>query len=106
MIKMVYLIHRQPELDAEEFSRYWRENHAPIAAKIPGLRRYVQNHSTAAPDGSSPPYDGVAELWFDDMESLDRAMASPEGQVAVADAEKCMDFSRMETISVDEVTVV
>ena len=103
---MVFLVHRRSDMDAEEFSRYWREDHAPIGAKLPGLRRYIQNHSTGAPDGSSPPYDGFAELWFDNVASLEQALASPEGQAVLADTENFIDLERMQTFSVDEVTIL
>ena len=45
MVKLIYCITRKPELSVEEFQRYWRETHAPIAARIPGVRRYVQCHT-------------------------------------------------------------
>ncbi len=106
MIKMVFLVHKRSDMDTEEFSRYWRETHAPIGAKLPGLRKYVQNHSIAAPDGTPAPYDGFAELWFDDVASLEHAMESPEGQAAVADTKNFLDLDRMQTFSVDEVTVI
>ncbi len=102
---MVFLVHRRPDMDAEEFSRYWRETHSPISAKLPGLRKYIQNHAIAAPDGTPPAYDGFAELWFDDLEALGQAMASPEGQAVVADTENFIDLERMLTFGVDEVAV-
>ena len=105
MIKMVFLVHRRSDMNAEEFSRYWRENHAPISAKLPGLRKYIQNHAIAAPDGNPPPYDGFAELWFDDLDALEQAMASPEGQAVVADTENFIDLERMLTFGVNEVAV-
>ncbi len=106
MIKMVFLVHKRSDMGSEEFSRYWRETHAPIGAKLPGLRKYIQNHSIAAPDGTPAPYDGLAELWFDDVASLELAMGSPEGQAVVADTENFIDLARMQTFSVAEVTVI
>ena len=106
MIKMVFLVHKRSDMDSEEFSRYWRETHAPIGAKLPGLRKYIQNHSIAASDGTSAPYDGFAELWFDDVASLEQAMASPEGQAVVADTENFLDVARMHAFGVDEVAII
>jgi uncharacterized protein (TIGR02118 family) len=37
------------------------------------------------PDGSPAPYYLLAELWFDDAETLGAAMSSPEGQAAAND---------------------
>ena len=102
---MVFLVHRRSGMEAEEFSRYWRENHAPISEKLPGLRKYIQNHALAAPDGTPPPYDGFAELWFDDPQALEQALASPEGQAVVADTENFIDLESMLTFGVNEITV-
>ena len=81
MVKMIYVFTRKPELSVEEFQRYWRETHAPIAARIPGVRRYVQCH--VLPElyerENLPPYDGAAEVWFDDMDAV-RALAMARGQ--------------------------
>ena len=106
MIKMVFLVHRRPDLSSDEFRKYWRETHSQIAAKIPGLRKYIQHHAEPGPDGSPPPYDGFAEMWYDDAESLERAMETPEGQAARADTENFLDLDRLLAFSVDQVTVV
>ena len=62
MVKLIYCIARKPEISVEEFHRYWRETHAPIAARIPGVRRYVQCHSLlqlyGGNDPGSPPVHG------------------------------------------------
>ncbi len=106
MFKIMFLVHKRPDLDREEFYRYWREDHGPIAAKLPGIRRYVQNHSIPDSDGGLPTYDGFAEAWFDDAESFERALESPEGVAALDDAAKFMDMDRMTSFPVNEVEVV
>jgi len=106
MIKMVFLIHRRADLDPATFRMHWRESHAEIAGKMPGLRKYVQNHSMPAADGIAPLYDGFAEMWFDDAESLERALATVEGQATIADTRNFIDLDRMLTFRVDEVEVV
>jgi len=94
MVKLVYCLHRLPSLSREEFSRYWRENHAPLVrrhADTLRLRRYVQCHALDTSlngmlrDSRSAPeenYDGVAELLWDSMEDLEAAFGSPEAQQA------------------------
>ena len=37
------------------------------------------------PDAGEPPYDRMAELWFDSQEDLESSMSSQEGQATVAD---------------------
>ena len=63
MIKLVYCFGRRPDLSAEEFGRYLREVHRPIALRIPGLRRLVQSVAFHdARDAHGPAFDGMAEL--------------------------------------------
>ena len=45
MVKIVYCISKLPNLGTDEFHRYWRETHGPIAGRIPGVRKYVQSHT-------------------------------------------------------------
>ena len=87
MIKMIFLVHRRPELSRDEFQKRWREKSGPIGSKVPGVRKYVQHHAVLGPDGAEPPYDGFAEMWWDDATSLQKALESPEGQAAVNDIE-------------------
>lgn len=69
MIKTIALAHRKPGLTREEYSKYWLETHAPLAAKlIPYVRKYVQNHFIEIP-GMEYEGDGVVEMWYDDIES-------------------------------------
>ena len=56
-----------------------------IASKIPDVRRFEAGKVLGAPDGSAAPYYFMATIWFDDVESLQSAMGSPEGQAAGAD---------------------
>jgi uncharacterized protein (TIGR02118 family) len=70
--------------DREEFDRHYRDVHIPLAKQIPGLRRYTLSRS-AAPIRGGDAYHLVAELDFDDMDSLRRAFESPAGQRTAAD---------------------
>ncbi len=106
MLKMVFLINRRPDMEAEDFRRYWKETHAPIAAKLPGLRKYVQNYFAAAPDGPPPMYDGFAELWWDDAEAMEQSLASAEGQATLADVDNFLDAERLQTFIAEEVKIV
>ncbi|MDQ3809905.1 MAG: EthD domain-containing protein [Chloroflexota bacterium] len=85
MVKLTFCLRRQAHLTPEEFSRYWREVHAPLVrarAELLGIRRYVQVHTADEPElhevfrrrnGGAPlPFDGIAELWFDDVEAFRR----------------------------------
>lgn len=106
MIKLVFILHRRAGMEFDAFSRYWRETHGPIGAEMPGVRKYVQNHAGATLDGSPLPFDGIAEMWFDDMTSLQEALVSPAGLAALADSENFLDVERVQTFVVEEVSVV
>ena len=95
MIKLTFCLTRLPHLSREDFQAYWRNTHGPLVASVAGtlqIRRYVQLHSLpqAANAGvresraAPPEYDGVAELWFDSLESLAENGARPEVQAAAA----------------------
>lgn len=102
MIKAIYFVHRQPQWEWDAFVRYWLEVHAPIAARTPGLRRYVVVPATS-PDG---PLAGVAEMWFDDEEAFRAGRASPEHRAAVEDAAKFLDIERLTYILAQEHVII
>ena len=91
MITRISLLYRKEGMSLEAFRKYWREVHAPIAGRMPGLRAYVQQDVTAvlgllggATSDLRPP-DGIAEVSFDDEEASRASLASPEGREAVRD---------------------
>lgn len=102
MLKMIFLVRKRPDLDYEEFHRYWRETHAPIAAKIPGLRKYVQNHAVESAKGTNDSFDGCAEMWFDSKESL----STPEARTALEDTANFLDSERSPSFVIEDVTIV
>jgi uncharacterized protein (TIGR02118 family) len=85
------LLQKTTGLSSLAFRKYWRDVHGPLAAKLPGLRRYHQNNvvdrqqrAIDYPRGAYE-FDGIAELWFDDLPSMNQAFASEEGQKLSAD---------------------
>ena len=90
MIKLVYCISKKAGLTDEEFFRYWENVHGPIGARIPWLRKLVQSRRILA-DAHRPAYDGMAELWFDDMEALLAARRSPEWKASTEDEANFID---------------
>ena len=96
MIKLVYCIRKKAGLTDEEFFRYWQNIHGPIGARIPRLRKLVQSHRLTVPgDKSNPDFDGVAELWFDDVEALLVARRSPEWKASTADEANFIDHNKV-----------
>ena len=82
MIVRMGLLQKRAGIETQEFRKHWREGHGALAAKLPGLRRYHQNHVvdreqrgiTYARGGLD--LDGFSELWFDDMPSMQAAFAA------------------------------
>lgn len=96
MIKLVYCITKKPDMTDAEFLYYWHQVHGPMGVRIPGLRRLVQSHGITVPgDVRSPDYDGMAELWFDDVEALLAARGTPEWQASSEDEINFIDHRRV-----------
>ena len=109
MINLVFCLHRLPSLSEEEFHSYWRDNHAPLVASVApilNIRRYVQLHPRTGPPaialassrGLAAGFDGIAELWFDDEQSIIDSTATTEGRQAartlLEDEKRFIDLSR------------
>ena len=73
--------------DPDVFDRHYREVHIPLAKKLPGLRRYTISRDPA-PTRDGEAYYLIAELDWDDMDSLRRDFASPLGQETARDVDK------------------
>ncbi len=83
MVKFIALYEKPQDVSA--FRQRYMEQHIPLVARLPGLRRYELSWVTGGPPGSQPRYHLVAELYFDDMAALKAALKSPEGQAAARD---------------------
>ena len=77
MLHLLYFITRKPALSAEEFHRYWKDTHGPIAARIAQTWRYEQSHRIPLA-GTNSPYDGAAEAWIEDQAAMDALRTSAE----------------------------
>jgi uncharacterized protein (TIGR02118 family) len=67
MIKLL-VVHQPPE-DAAAFDGHC-STHAPLAQKIPGLRRCAAGKVLGTPNGTPPPLHFMAELSFDGTDDL------------------------------------
>ena len=84
MFTVTFVLYEKDGIERAEALRYWREDHGPIVAKVPGVQRYVQQHAVGAPAGA-PPFLGVASLSFADRAAFETAGGSPEFAAAIAD---------------------
>jgi len=109
MIKVLSLLTRKDGTTHEEFVRHWLEIHAPLAHAVPGIRRYVQSHITGTrsrPDipDTNVEVDGFAELWYDDLEALQRAGATPEMKRLTDDG--ALFIGRIKTYVIEEKPII
>ena len=85
MVKLLAIAKRNPALSIEEFQSRWHDEHAARWSKVPGLRRYVQNHGLLEAYGNDLrplSHDGWSEEWFDDLDALKNALGSEEAAEA------------------------
>jgi len=121
MVKLIYCLHRLPHLSREEFQRYWREHHGPLVVSFKDamhLRRYVQCHTIydermeeqRRASGRPEWFDGVAELWWDSIETFSPEKRTPErdrsGTALFEDELKFIDHSRSPVWLAEEIPFV
>ncbi len=79
--KAVILLSRRADMSPAEFTSWWLNEHAPLAAGLPGARRVVFNTVDDTTE-----IDGISELWFDTKADFEAAYATPLGQAVAADS--------------------
>jgi uncharacterized protein (TIGR02118 family) len=78
MIKLVTCLKRVPQMPPQAFQEYWRTKHAEIVRPLPGIRKYIQSHVLLKSyQKGQPIYDGVAEIWVDDTDTVRGFQDSP-----------------------------
>jgi uncharacterized protein (TIGR02118 family) len=82
MVKLIAL-YRKPA-DVAAFEKHYMEIHAPLAKKMPGLRKMEISRCYGSP-GGEPKFYMVAEMYFDNKDALMAALGSPEGKAAGKD---------------------
>jgi uncharacterized protein (TIGR02118 family) len=105
MIKRVTRWTQRPDMTRDEALRHWRQDHAPLVVRVPGVVRYVQNFCVPGPEGVEPPCAGLGEVWFETVESAQAALASSEWRTVLDDAATFMDMSEISAAWASEHTV-
>lgn len=117
MAKLVYCVRKLPTLSDEAFFEYWLNNHGPLVrrfAKAIRAEKYVQSHTIAKPvnallqqsRGLEDPYDGITEVWFKDVETIQQVLADPSAREAlqqlIEDESTFVDFSKSQMFVTEE----
>jgi uncharacterized protein (TIGR02118 family) len=92
--KIIAMFKFRDDKPYDECREHWQTVHSQVVTRsLPECRRYVQN--VAVPVRSRDwTFDGVAELWFDDMDSIRRSFEGPLADELRADE---LNFANMES---------
>jgi uncharacterized protein (TIGR02118 family) len=91
VVRVHIWIRKKDGMTAEDFRDRWLNQHAPIARDgYEHLRSYTVNLVTRVPEGQEAPYDGVAELTWDDRDGFKADMQS---EVAARSTEDLKEFA-------------
>lgn len=82
MIKLVALYRTPP--DPAAFDAHCDAVHLPLVRAFPGLRKLEITRVTGAPIGTAR-YHLLCEMYFDDKDAMDDALASPQGRAVARD---------------------
>lgn len=86
MVKLIAL-YKHPENKAA-FDDHYFNTHAPLTAKIPGLRKMEVTRIVDSPMGGEGKYYLMCEMYYDSHEALQEAMRTDEGKASGKDAMK------------------
>ncbi len=78
--------------DPEAFDRHYHEVHVPLANQLPGLRRYTLSRNATLVRGENP-YYLIAELEWDDIDTLRAAFQSPQGKLTAEDVANLAEYA-------------
>ena len=93
LIKRMSILKRRPDIDFETFQYEWNKVHAEHVLSMPGIEGYTQNlvidnsiKKEISTEYNDVSIDGIVELWFRDIETLESAFKSPNGQTTMKHA--------------------
>jgi uncharacterized protein (TIGR02118 family) len=103
--KVIGILKRPEKMTFAEFKQWWLTVHVPRVLQWPGLKAYHVNFAL----NEDEPFDGVAEVWFNNRNDAENIFSTPEGkearQAATAESGKSVIFLAEENVIVplDEV---
>ena len=105
VVKIIMKVYAKEGMSKDEFVNYWLTKHAPLAKRLFGdiLKKYVISIVMSA-EGEEPGYQGIAELWFENMAVVQKMMASRAFKQVMAES---ANFSRKGTwLMLEEHTII
>ena len=93
LIKRMSTLKRRPDVSTEKFKEEWFDVHSVLVKRLPQVKGYTQNLIFDRSFGRSKsaryeelPIDGIVELWFTDVDSLNAGFASDAGNTLMTHA--------------------
>ncbi len=105
MTKAIVVLLRKEDMNLDEFRQYWLTVHAPLVTRIPGVRRYVQDHVSREEGQENRPCDGIEEIEFDSPEALQTGLASEAGVKAIEDLSAFADLGHSGVVYTEQVPI-
>jgi uncharacterized protein (TIGR02118 family) len=107
-VKNIEFVNKRSGMGLEEFRAYWRNVHGPLAATIPVMHRYEQNHLALGEYAKSEPpaYDGLAITWFASTADMKRGTTTPQYAATRADEPNFLPDGHLPIIVTREHVVV
>lgn len=90
-------------MSMDAFEEHWTEEHVPRVNETPNLKKYT---TAVALDPEKSTYDGVAELYFENIDDMNEAMNSEPMEWALSDLETFTDTDRNDQLVFEETVQV
>jgi uncharacterized protein (TIGR02118 family) len=100
-VVMVSAMHRIANITRDQFDHHWRDRHAALALEHhPGMATYQQNVVEGVLTPATPPWDGVAVLYFDSPDDLANSLYKDEEsqRIIMEDVARFVDLERSTTV--------
>ncbi|TDB90635.1 EthD family reductase [Actinomadura sp. KC216] len=102
MPKIIAMFKFRDDKPYEECREHWKTVHSEVVTRsLPECRRYIQNVGVRV-RSKAWEYDGVAELWFDDMDAIRRSFEGSRADELRADELNFADMSSSTWMIVNE----
>ena len=83
MARLVAIYKKPGEVDA--FEKHYFGTHIPLAKTMPGFRKYEVSYGPVSVLAGPTDVYLIGTVYFDDLEAMNKAFASPEGRATAAD---------------------
>ncbi|MEM7019886.1 MAG: EthD domain-containing protein [Pseudomonadota bacterium] len=98
MIKITEFFKRRQGMSRVAFIEHWQTAHTHVVMGIENLRFYVQNPVLQTDSLPATWFDGMVEVWFDDVEALRTNARSDYWPEVIADEKRFIDRDSLRVV--------